>query len=304
MKSDTLQPYHRIFYVIGLVAAVGILMFSIAAAQTEPEATSTPQDTVAQSSMPAPMVVDIQSDGTALIRGTVTQAGADSITIESWGGTWTIRMNDDGTVIPSGSGGDNDASAIQVGHFVGAEGSMAQGAQLAIDASFVRDWTTDPYTGPAVDTTTTGDTGFLIPNQSIVSDTSTGTDTTTSAGMGAGTATQPPTETGTGTNGTGNADDTTGNDTEDTDEDNATSSASSWNGTVDTVREDSFTFTTDTGTRYTVDVSGIDATSFVDEDGDEIDIGNVDENDEVTIEGTYNGIEINPTRVEVETGLF
>lgn len=303
MKSDTMQPYHRIFYVIGLMALVGILMVGIAAAQTEPSATGTPPATEPTTAdTPAPVVVDIASDGTALIRGTVTQANADSLTVDTWGGTWTLRMNDDGTVIPAGSGGARDASAIQVGHFVGAEGRVSQDGDFTIDASFVRDWTTDPYTGPVVDSSTlmdTDTTGLLVPTQGVT------TNTNVEGDIGAATETDTDADdTDTVDNGVmDDAEDTDATDDTDDTDDTATNT-SSWSGSVDTVREDSFVLTTDTGIRYTVDVSGVGSDDLVDEDGDQIDINDIDENDDVTVEGTYNGIEITPTRVEVDTGLF
>jgi hypothetical protein len=56
-------------------------------------------------------------------------------------------MNQNGSVIPNGAAGTNDVSAIRVGDMVGAEGMMAEDADFTIDASFMRDWTTNPLAG-------------------------------------------------------------------------------------------------------------------------------------------------------------
>lgn len=299
---EDVVPYHWIFYVLGLGALVGILMFGIAGAQTSTPGgtpTTTPQTDTANT--PAPVIVDIRSDGTALVRGSVTQAGADSITIESWGGSWTIRMNDDGAVIPPGNGGQNDASAIQVGHFVGVEGMVARDGQLTIDASFVRDWTTNPYTGALLDTGATDLPVTVSPDTGMLD---TGTSGMDAAGMDDGVTPVPVPPVGT--------EDSTTSDTvaadpeEDTNDGNNTGndSSSSWNGTIDAVGNDSFTFSTDGGVRYTVDVSELDGTNFTDDNGDQIDLEDIDADDDVFVEGTYDGTAISPTRVEVDTGIF
>ena len=123
-------------------------MFSIALAQVDPPMTE---------ETPAPVVLEIASDGTALLRGTVTEVGTDTLTVESWGGLWTIRVNDDGTVIPTQNGTTtpNDLGGFAVGDFVGAEGLIDGDAAMTINTSFVRNWTTNPLTDAFDDTTDT-----------------------------------------------------------------------------------------------------------------------------------------------------
>lgn len=142
MTTNILKSYRSLLY--GVIA-VGITagMFGTALAQMTPPAADTP----------APVVLDISNDGTALLRGTVTEVNPDSIIVDSWGGTWTVRINDDGTVIPSATSTPTDTSGIAIGDFVGADGMIAGDAAFTIDASFVRNWTTDPLTGVFEETT-------------------------------------------------------------------------------------------------------------------------------------------------------
>ncbi len=95
---------------------------------------------------PAPMVLDVSSDGRVLVRGTVLMASANLITVRSWGGIWIVRTTPQSVVIPQIVPGD--MSALRVGDFVGIDGYMS-GQIYTIDATLVRDWTTHPYTASA-----------------------------------------------------------------------------------------------------------------------------------------------------------
>jgi hypothetical protein len=155
-------------------------------ADTTPLPTSTTGQTLAVAApgeYPAPMVIDIDDAGNALIRGTVQSTGSDSITITTWGGTWTIQTDDGDSVVPAGTTGTDDLSAIRVGDFVGAEGTVSTGNAMTLDARFVRDWTTNPFTGTA-GVGVEGGTGSA----------GTSTDTGTGTG-GTGPATTPTTPT-------------------------------------------------------------------------------------------------------------
>lgn len=110
---------------------------------TTPAAPSTPPPSISLNypsvgTTPAPMVLDISSNGTVLIRGTVRSVTGDTITIDSWGGIWFIRTS-------GASFASNAAiSDITEGDFVGISGSIAQDQILTIDATFVRNWTSNP----------------------------------------------------------------------------------------------------------------------------------------------------------------
>lgn len=168
---STTQKYGWALVVIAVlgvatVAAAQTIYPPTTPAPTEPTAPTDPTGTTSTTTpdattpvagqYPAPMVVDIDGGGNALIRGVVETAGADSITVSTWGGTWTITTATTGSVVPAGSAGANDLSAIQTGHFVGAEGTVAVDGSNTLTATFVRDWTTNPYTGPALNTGAAG----------------------------------------------------------------------------------------------------------------------------------------------------
>lgn len=95
-------------------------------------------------STPAPVVLDIDNAGMALIRGTVTNVGTNAITIETWGGQWTLTTNSTTSVIPWVAGHVGDISGISVGDFVGARGVALRG-ESTLRATLVRNWSTHPY---------------------------------------------------------------------------------------------------------------------------------------------------------------
>lgn len=106
---------------------------------------------------PAPMVVDIDSSGTALVRGVVMSSSANMVTLQSWGGLWIIRSTGTATVIPAGAT-VGDLSQIRVGDFIGVDGTLATDQLYTIDANLVRDWTTNPYVATSAAAESTGGT--------------------------------------------------------------------------------------------------------------------------------------------------
>lgn len=103
-------------------AAVGV-MVTVAGAATAA------QDTV----------VRIDAKGVALVRGTISGMSADSLTVRSWGGDWTVNVLPGAQVLPNITG--NDLANFQVGDYVGAQGTVRSDANWTVDAALVRDWT-------------------------------------------------------------------------------------------------------------------------------------------------------------------
>ena len=93
--------------------------------------------TLPTSSHPMPMVVEIGPAGNALIRGTVTSVGADSLTVKSWGGNWTVKIDENTKLLPQGLVLDQ----IKDGDFVGLNGKVISDESLAVHANLIRDWT-------------------------------------------------------------------------------------------------------------------------------------------------------------------
>ena len=130
---------------------------------TNTSATQTMSPVTIAASAPAPEVVNIDAQGNALVRGEAATAGnGTSITLTSWGGTWTIVTNSSTQI----AGGGADLSSIPAGHFVGVAGTIDPNMPWTIDATVVRDWTANPATASTAanasvsgDTTSTGSTG-------------------------------------------------------------------------------------------------------------------------------------------------
>jgi hypothetical protein len=83
------------------------------------------------------MIVQIGPAGNALIRGTVINSEKDSLTIKSWGGNWTVKIEKDTKFLPRGLTLDQ----IKAGDFVGLNGKVNSEETLTIHATLIRDWT-------------------------------------------------------------------------------------------------------------------------------------------------------------------
>src|SRR5258708_7074438 len=85
---------------------------------------------------PAPMILSITSDGMGRLRGVVASVSTTSITVAAWGGAWTITLDSNTSMLPSGS----LLSDIKVGDYIGVIGKVSEDAP-AMSASVIRDWT-------------------------------------------------------------------------------------------------------------------------------------------------------------------
>ncbi len=117
---------------------------------------------------PAPMVMDVDSSGTVLMRASVKSIDTNSIVVDGWGGTWIIRTNAATQVISNAPNATGDVSAISVGDFVGVSGSMARDQIYTVDATLVRDWTTSPLTVVSTPSTTTTTTSTSTTSSATV----------------------------------------------------------------------------------------------------------------------------------------
>lgn len=153
-STSTLAPVVTPNYYYGTPSSVTSTTVSPIVSPTPTPATpsaSIPISTLtaypASGSTPAPMIVQIDSTGGALVRGIVLSVTPNMLAIRSWGGIWMIRSNSGSTVIPAG-GSAGDFGTISAGDFVGVDGELATDQIYTIDASLVRDWTTNPYVAP------------------------------------------------------------------------------------------------------------------------------------------------------------
>lgn len=88
---------------------------------------------------PKPQVLNVGKDGNVLLRGTIVSITNGSMTVSSWGGTWTVVIPSSASIYPVGT--TNYATEFQVGDFVGIQGSIASNANWTVNAQLVRDWT-------------------------------------------------------------------------------------------------------------------------------------------------------------------
>jgi hypothetical protein len=112
-----------------------VLAASVSLAQTvSPSATSSAPVTKPH---PLPIVVEIGPAGNALIRGTVTSVGNDSLTVKSWGGDWTVKIDTNTKLLPNGL----TLNQIKSGDFVGLNGKVKSDESLTVHATLIHDWT-------------------------------------------------------------------------------------------------------------------------------------------------------------------
>ncbi len=113
--------------VTAIVLSVVSLMTVFAFAQTAPASTPTPS---------APVMVSINPNGNALLRGTIESTGADALVIKSWGGNWTVKVTSATKIISKNSA----LSDFKVGDVAGISGSVVQDGSFTINAGIVRAW--------------------------------------------------------------------------------------------------------------------------------------------------------------------
>ncbi|MGC9599379.1 MAG: hypothetical protein ABSE18_03280 [Minisyncoccia bacterium] len=106
----------------------------IAAAQTTAPAAASALTTASEQP-----ILQIGPAGKVLMRGTLASATSGALTVNSWGGVWTVNVGASAQVLPVAAG--NDLAQFRTGDFVGVQGTVSQSANWTIDATLVRDWT-------------------------------------------------------------------------------------------------------------------------------------------------------------------
>jgi len=104
---------------------------------TSSSSTTSTSTTLPINSHPMPLIVEIGPAGNALIRGTVTNVSTDSLTLKTWGGTWTIKIDSNTKFAPQGL----TLSQIQTNDFIGLNGKVNSEETLTVNATLIRDWT-------------------------------------------------------------------------------------------------------------------------------------------------------------------
>lgn len=131
----------KIFAVMALVSLISLGAASFAGAQTTSTATSTAtsSDSGHGKSLKLPgNRVEIGPSGEANIVGSVTAVSGNSLSIQSWGGTWNVAVATD-TVV-AGIGVKGDISQIKVGDVISVHGKMSLGSSLVLRAKVIKDF--------------------------------------------------------------------------------------------------------------------------------------------------------------------
>jgi len=84
----------------------------------------------------SPMILTISADGHILMRGTVESVGTDSLMVNSWGGSWAVKLSSTTNTMSL----NRVISDFQVGDFVGVMGTVQKDGSFVIDAKIVRKW--------------------------------------------------------------------------------------------------------------------------------------------------------------------
>ena len=129
--------------IIGAGLAIGLAVLAgtlVASAQT---ATSNASGEPAH---PQPMILNIGRNGRVLMRGTIASIAGNILTVNSWGGAWTVNVGSSTDILPTASG----LAGLGVNDFVGVEGTVSSNGPWTIDASLVRDWTARQALGTEV----------------------------------------------------------------------------------------------------------------------------------------------------------
>lgn len=117
-------------YIIGgVIVIIGVIGAARLAAYAQSAAFSNGSGT-------SPVIVTISPRGDVLMRGTIESVTADTLTIKSWGGVWTVKTSPVTEVI----GPTNTLADFKVGDIAGVRGDMAHDASFTIEAKTVRAW--------------------------------------------------------------------------------------------------------------------------------------------------------------------
>jgi hypothetical protein len=129
------MPKVKALSVLSILVVSLILATSVSLAQETSSSTTSSASTT--NPHPMPLVVQIGPAGNALIRGTVTNVGTDSLSVKSWGGGWTIKIDSNTKFLPQGLTLDQ----IKAGDLVGLNGKVNSEEILTVHATLIRDWT-------------------------------------------------------------------------------------------------------------------------------------------------------------------
>lgn len=119
--------------IVSSLIASSLLIGFIALANTDNTTSTTTNTTTNTTTVPAqPMILNIEPNGKALLRGTIDSVATSSLIVKSWGGNWTVNFSSSTELMP------NDIAQFKVGDFIGAQGTVNRTSPWTIDARLIR----------------------------------------------------------------------------------------------------------------------------------------------------------------------
>lgn len=122
---------NKLVIAISGIIAVSAFVASIAAAQTAGQVATN------ATALAAKMTVQINASGKTTLDGSIASVTANAITVNSWGGVWTINIGSDTKLIRR-FGGNSTTSEFAIGDAVSVSGMASKDAPWTINAKNVK----------------------------------------------------------------------------------------------------------------------------------------------------------------------
>jgi hypothetical protein len=119
-------------YIASIAMGIAVMATAFVAA-----ADSTQNGMMSQMSKSQQPILQVGAAGKVQMRGTIASVASGMLTVNSWGGAWTVNVGASARIFPAAT----STTQFKAGDFVGVQGTVSQSASLTIDATFVRDWT-------------------------------------------------------------------------------------------------------------------------------------------------------------------
>jgi hypothetical protein len=134
MKMNT-----KIFIASALMLASAVAAPVFAQTATTTTAVTTTVAPAPSAAVAEQPVLEVGAAGKVLLRGTIASVSSGIITVNSWGGTWTVNIPSSASVLPEAV--TDYTTQFQAGDFIGVQGTIATNANWTVNATLVRDWT-------------------------------------------------------------------------------------------------------------------------------------------------------------------
>ena len=122
------------YLIIATTAAFSLAGLASGIAFAETTATATPAVTVP--TIGGPVMINIDQNGHAMLRGQLESIGADFFVVKSWGANLKVKVSSATHIVSKNS----SLSDFKVGDIVGVLGNVSEDGSFIINADTVREW--------------------------------------------------------------------------------------------------------------------------------------------------------------------